>query len=60
LSKLRFSIIRYTTRSIGHRVSSSDTGVPKVGRGDGEVDTLDPKQDERNSPDAAAADRVMN
>jgi hypothetical protein len=46
---------------IGHRVSISGTAVAlNVGRGLGLVDTRSPKHEDRNSPDAAAADRVMN
>jgi hypothetical protein len=45
---------------IGHLVSSSSAGEAlKVGRGVGEVETRSPKQEVRNSPAAAAAERLM-
>jgi hypothetical protein len=50
--------MRYTTRSIGHRVGISVGDLPYVGRGVGEVEIRLPRHDDRNRPDAAAADRV--
>src|SRR5262245_43949134 len=45
---------------MGQRVSSSTAGVAlNVGRGVGVVDIFSPKQEDRNTPAAAAAERVM-
>src|SRR5918996_3033639 len=52
--------MRYTIRLIGHRVSRDSGLTPKVGRGRGAVLSLPPVHADRNTPAAAAAERVMN
>jgi hypothetical protein len=45
---------------IGHCVSTARGSTPNVGLGEGVVESLEPVQAERNTPAAAAAERVMN
>jgi hypothetical protein len=50
----------YRTRFIGHLVSTAFGTGPYAGRGVGAVETRSPKQEDRKSPAALAAERVMN
>jgi hypothetical protein len=52
--------MRYRTRLIGHLVSRAFGTWPYAGRGVGAVETRSPKQEDRKSPAALAAERVMN